>query len=150
MIATVIEDGNSSLDPVDAAGPPATAVRHYTYAPGGPLAHGGGTDSVAVAGGQILISASAPTNPAGPAVYRAVLSASTAVFQPVFFDNSAAVVANPGPDHGRIVRLALTDPDSSTTVPASSPRFGGDFMLDSQGDQVQIYTRPGGGRRRPG
>jgi len=38
------------------------------------------------------------------------------------------------------VPLALTDPDSNAVVPAASPRFGGDFMLDSQGDSQQVYV----------
>nr|MDQ2729485.1 hypothetical protein [Actinomycetota bacterium] len=60
----------------------------------------------------------------------------TAVVTPLFADNAAAKPANPGAPS----QLALTDPDSSTLVPASSPRFGGDYMLDSQGDQQQVYV----------
>jgi len=63
-----------------------------------------------------------------------------AVLQPVFFDNSTATVANVGSSSGTQVALALTDPDSNEIVPASSPRFAGDFVLDSQGDEQQIYV----------
>ncbi|HEV2361931.1 MAG TPA: hypothetical protein VGS21_09540, partial [Acidimicrobiales bacterium] len=42
---------------------------------------------------------------------------------------------------GTSVTLGLTDPDSSTVVPGDAPRFGRDFMLDSQGDLEQIYAR---------
>ena len=49
-----------------------------------------------------------------------------------------------GPGAGKLVHLALTDPDSSEVVPWQSPRFGGDFMLDSQGDQELIFDHPAG------
>jgi hypothetical protein len=42
------------------------------------------------------------------------------------------------------VHLALTDPDSNEVVPYVSPKFGGDFMLDSQGDQELIFDQPSG------
>jgi hypothetical protein len=78
-------------------------------------------------------------------VAGAAVAAAPAVahLRPFFFDNSPAVVANTdATDHGKTVALALTDPDSSEIVPAASPRFGGDFVLDSQGDMEQIYVHP--------
>ena len=48
------------------------------------------------------------------------------------------------PDFGNSTQLALTDPDSNEVVPRSSPRFGGDFMLTSQGDLQQIYVSGAG------
>ncbi len=39
---------------------------------------------------------------------------------------------------GHMVNLDLTDPDSNQTVPPDGPRFAGNFMLTSQGDQQQI------------
>jgi hypothetical protein len=45
------------------------------------------------------------------------------------------------------VALALTDPDSNEVVPEGS-RFGGDFMLTSQGDQEQIFVNDAGGRHQ--
>src|SRR6202035_447867 len=33
----------------------------------------------------------------------------------------------------------LTDPDSNEVVPWSAPKYAGDFMLDSQGDQELIF-----------
>jgi hypothetical protein len=54
---------------------------------------------------------------------------------------AGTAMANTG--HGR-GPLALTDPDSSQVVPPSAPRFGGDFMLTSQGDKEQIYVRGAG------
>jgi hypothetical protein len=140
LIVTVNEDGNSSLFTISPLAPAPDQVRHYQFNLN-PLPHGGGTDAVAVYRGAILISASAPTIANGPAVYRAQLEANgVAVLQPVFFDNSTATVANAGSSAGTQVALALTDPDSNEIVPASSPRFAGDFVLDSQGDEQQIYV----------
>ncbi len=63
---------------------------------------------------------------------------------PLFDDEDAAVVANVGtPETGQQVNLALTDPDSNEIVPLDGPRFAGDFMLTSQGDQQQIFVSPG-------
>jgi hypothetical protein len=141
LIVTVNEDGNASLFTISPLAPVADQEQHYEFNLN-PLPHGGGTDAVSVYHGDILISASAPTVANGPAVYRAVLEPhGVAVLQPVFFDNSTATVANIRSGvAGRQVALALTDPDSNEVVPASSPRFAGDFVLDSQGDQEQIYV----------
>jgi len=140
LIVTVNEDGNSSLFVISPEAPAARQVHHYEYNLN-PLPHGGGTDAISVYRGVILISASAPTVANGPAVYRAELEGSIAVLQPVFFDNSTATVANVNsPSYNHHVALALTDPDSNEIVAASSPRFAGDFVLDSQGDEEQIYV----------
>ncbi|HEX4864217.1 MAG TPA: hypothetical protein VFV02_09105 [Acidimicrobiales bacterium] len=147
LIVTVNEDGNSSLYTISPEAPPADQVEHYQFNLS-PLPHGGGTDAVSVYHGTILISASAPTVTGGPAVYRARLEAGgMAVLEPVFFDDSQARVANVDTSSsGRWVDLALTDPDSNVVVPKSSPRFGGDFMLNSQGDEEQIYVGGDAGR----
>lgn len=146
LIVTVNEDGNSSLFTISPEAPATDQVRHYHYNLN-PLAQGGGTDAVSVYRGVILVSASAPTIANGPAVYQARLEASgVAVLQPVFYDNSTATVANVNsPTWGKSVALALTDPDSNEVVPTGSPRFAGDFMLDSQGDQQQVYLDGAGG-----
>ena len=69
---------------------------------------------------------------------------SIAAVSPLFSDAATATAAD-GPNMGQTVTLGLTDPDSNEVVPASSPRFGGDFVLDSQGDQQQVYvSNPGG------
>jgi hypothetical protein len=142
VIATVNEDGNSSLYTVNPGAPPSAQVTHYTYN-ANPLPHEGGTDAVSVYRGQILISASAPTVATGPAVYSATLDATTrtASLAAVFYDNSSAISATTGAQ----TTLALTDPDSNIVVPDASRRFAGDFMLDSQGDQEQIYVHNAGG-----
>jgi hypothetical protein len=141
LIVTVNEDGNSSLFTISPEAPAADQVEHYHYNLN-PLPHGGGTDAVSVYRGIILISASAPTVASGPAVYRARLEAGgMTVLQPVFFDDSTARLANVDTSSsGKQVALALTDPDSNVVVPASSPRFAGDFMVNSQGDEEQIYV----------
>lgn len=144
IIATVNEDGNTSLFTIRPEAPAAAQVVHYTYSPNPPV-HGGGTDAPHVFRGEILISASNPSDTTQPAVYRAALSGTTATLTPFFFDDSTATVANTNSgQRGQQVTLALTDPDSNTVVPRSSPRFGGDFVLDSQGDQQQVYVRDAG------
>ncbi|MEO8888717.1 MAG: hypothetical protein ABI429_05425 [Jatrophihabitantaceae bacterium] len=135
LIATVNEDGNSSLYTIPTRG--TGAPRHYTY-DASPLPHGGGTDSITIEHGKIYIAVSAPTD-AGPALYQIVLHGRTAHLAAApFYDSSSATIANPG-SHPQ-TNLALTDPDSSTLVPRQSPRFGGDFMLDSQGDQQAVFA----------
>ncbi|MCU1493031.1 MAG: putative cell wall binding protein [Acidimicrobiaceae bacterium] len=145
LIATVNEDGNSSLYTID---PSSTTAVQYSYSPS-PLPHGGGTDAVSIVDGKILVSASAPSTPptsAYPAVYSVVLdpSAHTAKVTAMFSDTASATVANAGSTQGQAATLALTDPDSNEVVPWQSPRFGGDFVLDSQGDDEQIYVSHAG------
>ncbi len=144
LIATVNEDAHSSVYLIDTAagGPPV----HFAY--GEPLPHNGGTDAISLYGGRILISASAPgtsgapaPDAAYPALYSVTFDSSTRVasVQAVVYDESQATSAN-GPDEGDKVRLGLTDPDSNEDVPSWAPRFGGDFMLTSQGDKEQIFV----------
>jgi hypothetical protein len=140
LIATVNEDGNSSLYTIDLLAPPGSQITHYSYIKN-PLPHGGGTDAVTVDHGMILVSASAPTVSTGAAVYVVSLKrpsngSGKATAVPLFRDNAMATPANPTASH----RLALTDPDSNTVVPPTSTRFAGDFMLDSQGDLQQVYV----------
>jgi hypothetical protein len=153
VIATVNEDLNSSLYTIAPESPAATAVQHYTYNVS-PLPHNGGTDAISVDNGQILISASAPgtignppPQPTYPAVYKVALtSGHVAVVTPLFYDEANATVANTGSGFGTTVQLMLTDPDSSSVVPPWAPRFAGAFMLDSQGDQQQIFVNKGEGQ----
>jgi hypothetical protein len=142
VIATVNEDGNSSVYLIDpTAG--STPV-HYHYS--GALPQGGGTDDVAVDQGQVLITASAPgsTGKTIPAAYRVTFDAGThvATFHGIFSVVANASIANTGgATSGTTTRLALTDPDSSLIVPAFATRFAGDYVLDSQGDLQQIFAR---------
>jgi hypothetical protein len=142
IIATVDEDANSSLYTID---PSSRQVAHYRYDK--PLPHCGGTDAISIYRGQILVSASAPgttgaaaPNPAYPALYAVTLDQAKRVahVRPVFYDEARAVAVN-GPHAGKPVTLGLADPDSSEVVPWSAPRFGGNFLLTSQGDKEQIY-----------
>jgi len=153
ILATVNEDAHSSLYVIRPNAAAAAQVRHYRY--NLPDAPQGGTDAVSIYHGQILITGSNPVIAAGkvggtaPAVYKATLTGDTAVLAPVFFDNSPAVIANLNePKRGATVPLALTDPDSNAVVPAASPRFAGDFMLDSQADSQQVYVA-GANSNRP-
>ncbi len=145
VIATVNEDANSSLYLIDPTG----GAIQYSYPQ--PLAHNGGTDAVSIYHGMVLISASAPgTSGAAapqasyPAVYLATIDQSnrTVSLAPLFYDESPARVANFGGSSpfGSSVTLGLTDPDSNEVVPWWAPRFRGAFMLDSQGDQQQIFV----------
>jgi hypothetical protein len=154
VIATVNEDANSSLYTIDPAAPAGSQVTHYAYDEA--LPHFGGTDAISIYRGQILISASAPgttalgaPQPTYPAVYSVTLDQLTqkAVVTPLFYDEASAVVANLGQSYGHPTTLALTDPDSNEVVPRGA-RFGGEFMLTSQGDQEQIYVSDAGGPRQ--
>ena len=155
VIATVNEDANSSLYAIHPEARRGSQVQHYAY--NEPLPHKGGTDAISVYHGRLLISASAPgttgaaaPNAAYPAVYTVSLDARThvATVRPLFGDEAKATVANAGTSAGKTVSLALTDPDSNEIVPWAAPRFRGDFMLTSQGDQEQIYVRDAGTRRQ--
>lgn len=150
VIATVNEDANSSLYTITPGGLPGTRVRHYHYSK--PLPHFGGTDAISIYRGAVLISASAPgttgkaaPQPGYPAVYVARFHPASHLvsMRPLFSDEATARVANAGPNLGRRVRLELVDPDSNEVVPGAAPRFRGDFMLTSQGDQEQIFVSPG-------
>ena len=156
LIATVNEDAHSSIYTITPSAPAPAQVQHYRY--NVPLPSKGGTDAISITRGQVLVSASAPgttgkaaPQPGYPAVYVVTFerAAHVARVRALFYDESRATVANLGPDHGKVVRLALTDPDSNENVPASGPRFGGDFMLTSQGDKEQIFVRAGH-RQGPG
>ena len=144
VIVTVNEDSKSSLYTVSGG-----TVTHYAYTPAS-LPHLGGTNAVSVLNGKILISASAPGTsgkaPASaPAVFVVTLNsgAKTAAVAPFFADNATATGVN-GSNSGKKVTLALTDPDSNTVVPPTSPKFGGDFMLNSQGDEELIFSPASG------
>jgi hypothetical protein len=152
VIATVNEDGNSSLYTIAPRAPSAAQIVHYAYNKS--LPHFGGTDAVSVDRGAILISASAPGTTGGaaapqptyPAVYAVRLDRHTQVahVHAVFNDEATAHVANVGAGAGKVVKLGLTDPDSNAVVPHSARRFGGAFELNSQGDLQQIFvTRHG-------
>lgn len=144
LIATVNEDGNSSLYTIKPSGRSGGRVTHYTYSPApdsaatGGVLTGGGSDAVSVYKGDIILSASAPTPPNATAAFRVELNRHTKVARlyPTFADNASATDAVTGAP----VTLALTDPDSNAVVPQSSSRFGGDFVLAAQGDQQLVFA----------
>jgi hypothetical protein len=148
VIATVNEDSNSSIYTIAPRAEHGDQVQHFTYNQQ-PLPQGGGTDAVTFFRGHVLLSASAPgttgkpaPQPTYPAVYTVTFDRHdhVATVRPVFFDEAPATVANvDSSDHGKTVHLALTDPDSSEVAPHSAARFGGEFMLDSQGDLEEIF-----------
>jgi len=158
VIATVNEDGNSSLYTIaPSASSASKATQHYAY--NKPLPHHGGTDAISVAGGQILISASAPgttggsppPQPAYPAAYRVSLSKSShvATVTSLYSEEATATVANVGSMHGKKVKLGLTDPDSNAVVPSWASRFAGQFELTSQADKEQIFAKGLGSSSAP-
>ena len=150
LIATIDEDANSSVYTIKPSAKPSKQVVHYQYNVS-PLPQHGGTDAISIYHGLLLVSASAPgTVPATPAAPQPMFPAvyilkfnpgkHIATMKPLFYDEANATVANVNsPDYGKTVKLALTDPDSNEIVPASGPRFAGDFMLTSQGDMEQIF-----------
>jgi hypothetical protein len=147
VIATINEDANSSLYTIK---PRTGSVTHYAYSE--PLPHNGGTDAISIYRGQILISASAPgtsgaaaPNAKYPAVYVVTLNSGTKVahVSPLYYDEAPAFQAN-GSEAGKTIDLALTDPDSNEVVPWVAPKYAGDFMLDSQGDQELIFDHSTG------
>ena len=145
LIATVNEDANSSVYLINPQ-PGSTPVQ-YQYSQ--PLPSAGGTDAISVYHGTVLISASAPgtTGAAAPqasypAVYEVWFDQSNdiAYINGLYGDEAPAVVANTNSSSfGSLESLGLTDPDSSEVVPFYAQRFGGDFMLTSQGDQEQLF-----------
>ena len=153
LIATVNEDAHSSIYTITPGAPAGEQIVHYRY--NEPLPHFGGTDAISIYHHLVLVSASAPgttgtaaPQPTYPAAYIVTFSRRTrvATVHALFYDEATARVANTGPGFGTDVKLALTDPDSNEIVPAAGPRFAGHFMLTSQGDEEQIFTRPGHGR----
>ncbi len=134
LLLTANEDGNSSfltLDPSSTAAP-----KRYTYEG---LTHGGGTDAIAIAHGTIIVSASNPSDPTGPAAYSVHLSGTTAKLAPVLSDNAVGTSINTA-TAGQTVQLALTDPDSNLAVPRSVARFGGSLLLDGQADKQLVFV----------
>jgi hypothetical protein len=150
VIATVNEDGNSSLYTIQLSGRHGGGVRHYRYSPApdakatGGVFTGGGSDAVSVYQGEILLSASNPGAKNATAAFRAVLDSRKGIahLYRTFLDNASATDSV----SGKKVKLALSDPDSNAVVPESSPRFGGDFALVSQADQEVVFARRGSNR----
>ncbi|WP_329056234.1 hypothetical protein OG738_21790 [Amycolatopsis sp. NBC_01488] len=148
VIATVNEDGNSSITTIEPERGEAE-VTHYAYSPD-PLPHGGGTDSVTVRGGVVYLAASAPATDAHgstagkPAMYRVEFSGKTAKLTSVFTDDVTATDLVTGAK----APLNLTDPDSSCAVPRTVPGVGGSLMLVGQADKQLVFVRHPGTREQ--
>lgn len=147
IVVTTNEDGNARLFTIS---PSNSKPLQYSLPA---LPHNGGLDAVSFWHGLLLITASAPgtTGKAAPqasypAVYEVTLNSSThkASVRGLFGDEANANGANSGKTG--TTRLALTDPDSNQVVPSYAPRFGGQFMLTSQGDGLQIFVGDTSGR----
>lgn len=143
VILTLDEDANSRLVTITPSAPAAQQVTNYTYTPdprgnGTPpnLHTGGGTDSVLVdSAGQLFVTGSHAGTRTGTAVFKVALTppsspsgTGTATLSPTFLDNATATNASTGSS----VPLSLGDVDSSAIVPASSPKYAGDFVIDDQ------------------
>jgi hypothetical protein len=142
LLATANEDGNSTFYVIY---PDTNQVKHYTYNPApdapaakGTMATGGGTDAITIQNGNIYISASNPSDVSKAALFQATLDDSTnsVKLQTLFTNNATATDAVTGQSD----TLGLTDNDSNTVVPAESPKFAGDFMLDGQADKQLIFA----------
>jgi hypothetical protein len=135
VILTVNEDGNSSMYIIHPGAAPAAQVVHLAYNVDPASLGGGGTDDVAVdPSGNVFTVGSNPSAPGAPALYKVGINevAGTATLTSVFADNAPSLP------------LTLTDPDSLSLVPSTSPKFAGDLMLDSQGDSMLVFiSNPG-------
>jgi hypothetical protein len=145
VIATVNEDSSSSVYTINPDARPSRQLRHYMYSPDPMDLSGGGTDAITILDGQVFVSASNPSPDtvsgstfSRPALFRLKIPrhGSTAFLTPAFADNAQATDAV----SGQSVTLNLSDADSNATVPSSSPRFGGQLMLDSQGDSELVFA----------
>ncbi|MBV8988755.1 MAG: hypothetical protein JO372_09380, partial [Solirubrobacterales bacterium] len=149
VVVTTNEDANPHIFVLK---PGSSQVTSYSVP--NPLPHHGGLDAISFWKGMMLISASAPGTAGGPAppqnypaVYVVTLNSSThtASLRTLFTDKATAKQANSGKTG--TTKLALTDPDSNEVVPSYAPRFGGQFMLNSQGDGVLIFVADTGGKQ---
>lgn len=140
LLATVNEDGNSSLYVID---PSTGTAAHFLYTPNVTVSGNGGTDSVSVWHGSIYLSHSNPNDTSQATQYRVSLdwSTGTALLTPLFYDDSPAQNAVTG----TVAPMALTDPDTNFVMPHSSPRFGGDLATISQGDGKILFAGLDGG-----
>jgi hypothetical protein len=123
------EDGNPALYTVDPGSGIVTPIR----LPSTP--HGGGFDDAVFVNGSAFIDASNPTlNSAGtnvfPALYKVMLTGSTATLTPVLQGDAAASSLLPPV---QTAPLNLVDPDSMTVDP------NGDLLLDNQGGSQQLF-----------
>jgi hypothetical protein len=151
VFASVNEDNNSSLYVIT---PGVTTTSHYGYDPNpsqtstGETSPNGGTDSISVSSAGVIYLAHSNPDPGFPstaATYTVTLTGTTANLTPLFRVNSTARDAV----SGQTVKLALTDPDSSTLIPTNDAVLPGRLLQGSQGDGVVVIVRrPGSDTQR--
>jgi hypothetical protein len=125
------EDANANLVILD-AGTLATKKKYFI----GTGPHGGGYDDIVFLNGNVYFSASNPQhNPNNePAITQFTTSGNSFTLTPVLYGNASAIDI----PTGQQVTLNLQDPDSMTF------NFGGDIVLDSQGDgELVVVRNPG-------
>ena len=149
VIATINEDANSSLDTITVA---TGRLQHYRYSE--PLPHNGGTDAISIYHGQILISASAPGHDRSGRAAADLPGHLRDHAAPEDRDRPgppALLRRGPGegrqrPGRGKLVRLALTDPDSNSR-PVVVAAVRGRLHADLSGRQgADLRTSRTGGR----
>ena len=154
VIATSNEDGNSTFNLIY---PLIGAVATYTYQPSPAFQGVGGTDSVAIINGRILISHSNPANTAQATLYYATLNQQKLIahLTPVYYDDSHAVVVNNG-SKIQMARLTPTRTISCQRRVLISPVIS---WRTSQADGVLVFAsglpstpsvHPGHERQRSG
>jgi len=156
LLATVNEDGSSSMYIIDPNAAQGLQIQNISFSPDpaassttGPLATGGGTDSIAIQNGNIYISASAPSadqngNFTHAALFQATIQGKTATLKPVLMGNATATDVSTG----KPATLNLSDPDSNNVVPVSSPQYAGDLVVDSQGDSQLVFVHNPGSNQQ--
>jgi hypothetical protein len=152
VIVTLNEDSKTHLLTITPSAPAAEQVTNYNYSVDpashtltGPLHTGGGTDAVSVdSRGHIYLSASYGLAKTGTAVFKVALTppstpsrTGTATLSPTFLDNATATNGNTG---SGTTPLKLIDVDSNAIVPYSSPRYGGQFVIDDQTALALVFA----------
>jgi hypothetical protein len=152
VILTLDEDTNTLMATVTPSAPAGQQVTYYNYSPdprgaSTPIAlrTGGGTDHVTVdAAGHVLITGSHAGTITGTAVFKVVLvppstptGTGTAKLSPTFLDSATATKATGGGS----IPLHLGDVDSGAIVPASSPKYGGDYVITDQTALELVFAK---------
>lgn len=130
------EDANANLVILDST---TLASKQKYFLGTGP--HGGGYDDIVFLNGNVYFSASNPQhNPNNePTIMQFTANGSNFTLTPVLYGNASATDI----PTGQPVTLNLQDPDSMTF------NFGGDIVLDSQGDGELVMVRnPGTGNQQ--
>lgn len=136
LIATVNEDNNSALNVIDVV---TETVTRYTYSPSPAVSMAGGTDSIAIWNGHIVVAHSNPFDATQATDFEVTLDKAThtAKLKPLFFDDSTAIDAV---TH-KATTLALTDPDTNSVIPDEAPSFANQLATIGQADGQIVFAR---------